>query len=105
MHVHICGSTGLSITLNHFKLWEHLPNSDYPSIHAMKLANQIYVKCQTSMVSIFRLCVEVLKQSFSDIYTNYICNKMLFWGVFPNRFKYAIAIPLFKKGDREYVKL
>ena len=31
---------------------------------------------------------------------NYICNKMLFWGVFPDRLKYAIIKPLHKKGDR-----
>ena len=30
---------------------------------------------------------------------NYICNKMLFWGVFPDRLKYAIIKPL-HKNDR-----
>jgi len=27
---------------------------------------------------------------------NYICNKMLFWGVFPDRLKYATIKPLHK---------
>ena len=31
---------------------------------------------------------------------NHICNKMLFWGVFPNRLKYAIIKPLHKNDDR-----
>jgi len=31
---------------------------------------------------------------------NYICNKMLFWGVFPNRLKYTITKPLHKNDDR-----
>ena len=31
---------------------------------------------------------------------NHICNKMLFWGVFPDRLKYAIIKPLHKNDDR-----
>jgi hypothetical protein len=31
---------------------------------------------------------------------NYICNKMLFWGVFPDRLKYAIIKPLHNNKDR-----
>jgi len=30
---------------------------------------------------------------------NYICNKMLFWGAFPDRLKYAIIKPLQKSDD------
>jgi len=30
---------------------------------------------------------------------NYIYNKMLFWGVFPDRLKYAIIKPLHKNDD------
>jgi len=31
---------------------------------------------------------------------NYICNKMLFWGVFPDRLKYTTIKPLHKNEDR-----
>ena len=31
---------------------------------------------------------------------NYIRNKMLFWGVFPDRLKYAVIKSLYKNGDR-----
>jgi len=31
---------------------------------------------------------------------NYICNKMLFWGVFPDRLKYATIKPPHKNEDR-----
>jgi Notch-like protein len=31
---------------------------------------------------------------------NYICNKMLFWDVFPDRLKYATIKPLHKNEDR-----
>ena len=34
---------------------------------------------------------------------NYICNKMLFWGVFPDRLKHAIIKPLHKNDDRSEV--
>jgi hypothetical protein len=30
---------------------------------------------------------------------NYICNRTLFTGVFPNRLKYAIIRPVYKKGN------
>jgi len=31
---------------------------------------------------------------------NYICTKMLFWGVFPDRLKYAVLKPIHKNDDR-----
>jgi len=31
---------------------------------------------------------------------NYTCNKMLFWGVFPDRLKFTIIKPLHKSDDR-----
>jgi len=31
---------------------------------------------------------------------NYICNKILFWGVFPDRLKYTVIKPLHKNDDR-----
>jgi len=34
---------------------------------------------------------------------NYICNRTLFTGIFPNRLKYAIIRPLFKKGNKNYM--
>jgi len=34
---------------------------------------------------------------------NYICNRTLFTGVFPDRLKYAIIRPLFKKGNKNYM--
>ena len=34
---------------------------------------------------------------------NYICNRILFTGVFPDRLKYATIIPIFKKGNKNYI--
>ena len=31
---------------------------------------------------------------------NYVCNKILFWGVFPDRLKYEVIKPPHKNGDR-----
>ena len=33
----------------------------------------------------------------------YICNRALFIGVFPDRLKYAIVRPLFKKGNKNCI--
>ena len=38
--------------------------------------------------------------SFISSPINYICNKMLFWGVFPDRLKYTIIKPVHKNDDR-----
>jgi hypothetical protein len=45
---------------------------------------------------------KILKIScpFTSSPINYICNKMLFWVVFPDRLKYAIIKPLHKNDDR-----
>jgi len=34
---------------------------------------------------------------------NYICNRTLFTGVFPDRLKYATIRPSFKKGNKDYI--
>ena len=34
---------------------------------------------------------------------NYVCNKSILSGTFPNHLKYAEVKPLLKKGDRKYV--
>ena len=41
-----------------------------------------------------------LSSSFISSPINYICNKMLFWGVFPVSLKYAVIQPLHKNDDR-----
>ena len=47
------------------------------------------------------ISTKILKLSapFISSPINYICNKMLSQGVFPDRLKYATVIPLHKKGD------
>ena len=48
------------------------------------------------------ISTKILKLSspFISSPINYICNKMLFWGVFPDRLKYAVIQPLHKNYDR-----
>jgi len=48
------------------------------------------------------ISTKILKIScpFISSPVNYICNKMLFWGVFPGRLNYAIIKPLHKNDDR-----
>jgi len=49
-----------------------------------------------------KISTKILKISCPSISSpiNYIHNKMLFWGVFPDRLKYAIIKPLHKSDDR-----
>jgi hypothetical protein len=49
-----------------------------------------------------KIPTKILKLSspFISSPINYICNKMLLWGIFPVRLKYAIIQPLHKIGDR-----
>jgi len=48
------------------------------------------------------ISMKILKIScpFISSPINYICNKTLFWGVFPDRVKYATIKPLHKNEDR-----
>jgi len=48
------------------------------------------------------ISTNILKTSspFISSPLNYIRNKMLFWGVFPDRSKYAVIKPLHKNVDR-----
>jgi hypothetical protein len=48
------------------------------------------------------ISTKILKLSgpFISSPINYICNKMLFWGVYPDGLNYAIIKPLHKNGDR-----
>jgi hypothetical protein len=41
-----------------------------------------------------------ISSSFISSPLTYICNKSLSSGIFPDRLKYAVIKPLFKKGDR-----
>jgi hypothetical protein len=41
-----------------------------------------------------------IRGRFKSSPINYICNKMLFWGVFRDRLKYAEIKPLHKNDDR-----
>jgi hypothetical protein len=49
-----------------------------------------------------KITTKILKIScpFISYPINYICDKMLFWGVFPDRLKYAIIKPQHKDYDK-----
>jgi len=46
------------------------------------------------------ISTKILKISCTFITSqlNYICNKIIFWGVFPSRLKYAVINPLHRNG-------
>jgi hypothetical protein len=62
-------------------------------IKSLKTKNSYgYDETSTKILKINRLFIS------SPI--NYLCNKMLFWSVFPNRLKYVTIKPLHKKDDK-----
>jgi hypothetical protein len=48
---------------------------------------------------ILKACNTLISKPFC-----YICNKSIQTGIFPDRLKYAIVRPLFKKGDRTNIQ-
>ena len=49
-----------------------------------------------------KISTKIIKISYPFVNSpiNYISNKMLFWGVFPDQLKYAIIKPLHKNDDK-----
>jgi phosphatidylinositol kinase/protein kinase (PI-3 family) len=64
-------------------------------IHSLKK-----VSCGFDLISL-----RVLKLSSPYISSplNYICNKIMQSGIFPERLKYSTVKPLFKKGEKQYL--
>ena len=50
----------------------------------------------------YEISTKILKigSNFISSPLNYMCNKILFWGVFPDRLKYAVIKPLHNNGDK-----
>ena len=42
-------------------------------------------------------------KTFISVPLSYLCNRILFEGVFPDRLKYATVLPVYKKGDKNRV--
>jgi len=47
------------------------------------------------LTKVLKLCSHFISSPL-----NYVCSRTLFMGVFPDRLKYAIVRPLFKKGNK-----
>jgi hypothetical protein len=56
---------------------------------------QGYDKISNNILKACKKCISVP--------IGYLCNKMLFEGVYPERLKYAIIVPVYKKGDKNMV--
>ena len=89
---------------NHFM--EQVFSEPYPSMKykcsTTKEIEQIIKSLKTKhSYGYDKISTKILKVSSSYISSpiNYICNKMLFWGVFPDRLKYAIIKPIHKNND------
>jgi len=81
-------------------------NKPYPIMEykctTTKEIEQIILSLQTkNSYGYDEMSTKILKIScpFISSPINYICNKMLFWGIFPDRLKYAIIKPIHKSDD------
>ena len=88
---------------NHFM--EKAYNKPYPSTEykctTTKETEQIILSLKTKKSYGYDdISTKILKIScpFISSPINYICNKMLFWGIFPDRLKYSIK-PIYKSDD------
>ena len=94
-------------TDNYTHFVEQAFNKPYPNMECnctrVKEIEQIIksLKSKTSQ-GYDEISTKILKIScpFISSPINFICNKMLFGGIFPNRLKYANIIPLHKNGDK-----
>jgi len=83
-------------------------NKPYPRMEykctTTKEIEQIIISLKTkNSYGYDEISTKILKIScpFISSPINYICNKMLFWGIFPDRLKYAIIKPI-HKSDNTY---
>jgi Notch-like protein len=81
-------------------------NKRYPSMECKctttKETEQIIKSLKTkNSYGYDEISTKILKIScpFISSPINHICNKILFWGIFPDRLKYAIIKPLHKNDD------
>jgi len=86
---------------------EQVFNKPYPSMECKytttKEIEQIIKSLKTkNSYGYDEISTKILKISCPFIISplNYICNKILFWGKFPDRLKYVVIKPLHKNGDR-----
>ena len=91
----------------HTHFMEQAFNIPYPSMECkcttMKEIEHIIKSLKTkNSCGYDEISTKILKIScpFISSPVNYICNKMLIWGVFPDRLKYTIIKPLHKNDNR-----
>ena len=91
---------------SHTHFMEKAYNKPYPIMEykctTTKEIEQIILSLQTkNSYGYDEMSTKILNIScpFISSPINYICNKMLFWGIFPDRLKYAIIKPIHKSDD------
>jgi len=95
---------------SHTQFMEQVFTKPYPSMECKcvttKEIERIIKSPKTKNSYLYnKISTKILKIScpFISSPINYICNKMHFWGVFPDRLKYATIKPLHKSDDRSEV--
>jgi hypothetical protein len=112
IHKHI-KENGPKDNSNHMSYMTYLTNafeSPVPSIKINKTMSReierIILSLKSSQMhgydeilnNILKIC-----RSFVSEPVSYLCNKMIFEGIFPDRLKYVTIIPIYKRGDKNLV--
>jgi len=92
----------ISFSLNHVQQ-NSFPNIKYRCTSTREIENVISTLKFSNSCGYDEVPLKLLKLCSFYISSplNYICNRALFTGVFPDRLKYAIIRPLFKKGNKD----
>jgi hypothetical protein len=92
----------ISFSLNHV-YQNSFPNIKYHCISTREIENIISTLKLSSSCGYDEVPSKLLRLCYFYISSplNYICNRALFTGVFPDRLKYATIRPLFKKGNKD----
>jgi len=91
---------------SHTHFMEQAFTKPYPSVKrkctTTKEIERIIKSLKKNSYGYAEISTKILKIScpFISSLINYICNEMLFWGIFPDRLKYAVIKPLHKNYDR-----
>jgi hypothetical protein len=101
---------GNTSDMDYLLFMEHAIKSKFPKICIKPVTTEeieriIYSFKTKDSCGYDQISLRVLKLStpYMSLPLNYICNKIMQHGIFPERLKYSVINPLYKEGDKELI--